>query len=214
MYQLFLISAIVGGTVFVVQFVMSIVGIGGDDVAGDLPDDIPDDIPGDIDFDADADIHGSTTMFGVLSFRTIVAALTFFGLAGLASMDGGLSDPLSLVIALAAGVLALYVVHYLMRLMYRLRHDSTVRIERTVGQRGTVYIPIPASGNGQGKIQIRTQGRIMEYAAQTPVEQKLATGTIVEVTCVLTPTTVEVEPVDPDMIKDSIDDAVDDDSVA
>ena len=32
--------------------------------------------------------HGSTWMFGVISFRTVVAALTFFGLAGLASLSG------------------------------------------------------------------------------------------------------------------------------
>lgn len=202
MYMLFLTCAVVGGTVFIIQFVMSIVGIGGDEFADDIPEL---DVPDDVDFAADADIHGSTTLFGVLSFRTIVAALTFFGLGGLASMDGGLSNPLSLLIAFAAGALALYVVHYLMRLMYRLRHDSTVQIERTVGQRGTVYIPIPGNNAGQGKIQIRTQGRIMEYAAKTPAAEKLATGTLVEVTCVLSPTTLEVEPADPDVINDPID---------
>ena len=188
MYMMFLVCAVAGGAIFITQFVMSIIGIGGDE--------IPDDMPDGFDFAGDADVHGSTEMFGVLSFRTVVAALTFFGLTGLASLDCGLETPLSLLIAVASGALALYIVHYLMRAMYRLRHDSTVRIERTVGQRGTVYIPIPADGSGQGKIQIRTQGRIMEYAAQTQAPEKLKTGTIVEVMCVLTPTTLEVEPAD------------------
>ena len=36
--------------------------------------------------------HGSTWMFGVISFRTVVAALTFFGLAGLAHRSAGLAE--------------------------------------------------------------------------------------------------------------------------
>ena len=156
MEMLFLITAILGGTVFILQFVLAVIGFGAEDLDfGDaIPDDIPDDIP---DFDA-GDVHGSTSMFAVLSFRTVVAALAFFALAGLASLSGGLSEPLSLLIALAAGAGALYGVHYLMQALFRLRHDGSVRIDRTVGQRGTVYIPIPPNHTGMGKIQIRTQG--------------------------------------------------------
>ncbi len=90
----------------------------------------------------------------------------------------------------------MYGVHYLMQMLYRLRHDGTVQIRRTVGQRATVYIPIPPNNSGQGKIQIRTQGRIMEYLAKTSAPEKLRTGTTVEVVAMLTPTTLEVEPLD------------------
>lgn len=191
MEMLFLVSAVLGGTVFILQFVLAVVGFGADDIefADDIPDDMPDDMPGD-------GSHGSTWLFGVISFRTIVAALSFFGLAGLGCSAGNLSAPLSLLIAIAAGAGAMYGVHYLMQTLYRLRHDGTVRIDRTVGQRGTVYIPIPANHTGLGKIQIRTQGRIMEYAAKTTAPERLKTGTTVEVVSVLSPMTLEVEPVD------------------
>jgi len=194
MYMLFLICAVVGGTVLLFQFVLSIVGIGGDEFAGDMPDDV--DLPVDIAaVSGGMEIDGSTWLFGALSFRTVVAALTFFGIGGMASLDMRLSQPLSLIVAVGAGASALYVVHYIMQMMYRLRHDSTARIERTVGQRGTVYVPIPENHTGSGKIQIRTQGRIMEYAAKTKANEKLATGTTVQVTRVLSPMTLEVEPV-------------------
>jgi membrane protein implicated in regulation of membrane protease activity len=199
MYTMFLVCAALGGTIFVIQFVLAVIGAGADDL--DFGTDVPDglDIPDDLDLPDDVgDVtdHGSTWLFGVISFRTVVAALTFFGLAGLAALEGSLSHPISVVIALGAGAAAMYGVHYLMQMLYRLRHDGTVQIRRTVGQRGTVYIPVPPNNSGQGKVQIRTQGRIMEYAAKTSSPEKLGTGTAVEVVSVLTPTILEVEPVD------------------
>ena len=44
--------------------------------------------------------HGSTWLFGVLSFRTITAALAFFGLAGLAAQSAEASPPMVLLVAL------------------------------------------------------------------------------------------------------------------
>ena len=76
---------------FILQFVLAIIGAGTDDVdfAHDVPHDLPHDFAGDVSGDAGhaagaSHVHGSTWMFGVISFRTVVAALTFFGLAGLA----------------------------------------------------------------------------------------------------------------------------------
>ena len=202
MYTLFLICALIGGTVFILQFVLAIVGAGADDLdfGHDIPHDVPHDMPHDFSGDSGdvaghAHGHDSTWLFGVISFRTIVAALTFFGLAGLASRSGSLSGPVTLLIAIGAGVAAMYGVHYLMQSLYRLRHDGTAQIHRTIGERGTVYVPIPPKREGLGKIQIRTQGRIMEYAAQTRGPEKLKTGTTVEVVNVLSPMTVEVAPV-------------------
>ena len=107
-----------------------------------------------------------------------------------------MSGPITLLIAICAGAAAMYGVHFLMQSLYRLRHDGTAQIHRTMGERGTVYVPIPPNNEGLGKIQIRTQGRIMEYAARTRGPNKLRTGTTVEVVEIVSPMTVEVEPVD------------------
>ena len=207
MYWLFMICALVGGTVFVLQFVLAIIGASADDLdfAHDVPHDMPHDVPHDFSgglSDAGGHAaaghgHGSTWMFGVISFRTVVAALTFFGLAGLA-VESADTDRhlLALFIAVCAGAAAMYVVHFLMQSLYRLRHDGTAQIHRTIGERGTVYVPIPPNHEGLGKIQIRTQGRIMEYAARTSGPDRLKTGTTVEVVEIVSPMTVEVEPVD------------------
>lgn len=214
MYALFLFCAVIGGTVFLIQFVLTLVGIGGDhfdvgdvhtgdfDVGdvhtGDL--DMGDVHTGDVDT-GDVDVHdghgvadhGSTSLFGIISFRTVVAALTFFGLAGMTSLSGGVTSVPSLVVALGAGVLAMWIVHRLMRLLYSLGQDKTVRIERSVGARGTVYVPIPPKKQGTGKIQLRLQDRIVECIALTAGPERLPTGAKVVVTEVVSPTTLEVE---------------------
>ena len=78
MFTTFLMCAVIGGTVFVFQFVTSLVGLGAEDI--NFGDATLDDALDSIDAQGDVLDHGSTSLFGVLSFRTIVAALTFFGL--------------------------------------------------------------------------------------------------------------------------------------
>ena len=198
MQYVFVTAAVLGGTVFLFQFLLALVGFGSEDfdLADDVPDDLDLDVPDDIDMDHTGPIdHGSTFLFGVISFRTVVAALTFFGLAGLACLSAGLSSALSSIIAVACGYLAMVGVHWMMKKLYSLRQDGSVRIRRSIGQSATVYIPIPPKRSGCGKVQIRMQGRIMEYAAMTSEPEKLSTGAKVVVVDVISPTTLEVEPI-------------------
>lgn len=190
----YLVCAVIGGTIFVCQFVMALIGFGGEglDFDGDIPDDMVDNLG---DSPGSAVDHGSSWLFGVLSFRTIVAAITFFGLAGIASLQFGVQEIGSLVIGLLAGTAALYGVHGLMRTFYRLGQDGTVQLAQAVGQRCTVYVPIPPKDDGQGKIQIRLQNRIVELLAMTEHSEKLPTGAKVEILRFVSPTTVEVRPV-------------------
>jgi membrane protein implicated in regulation of membrane protease activity len=198
MFYVFLVCAVVGGTVFVCQFVMALVGLGADDLdlghagAHHLPHD-----SGELSHDASGhgdSHHGSTWLFGIISFRTIVSALTFFGLAGIASTQAYWPDSVSLVIAAASGLAAMLATHWMMRQLHQLRHDGSIRIERSVGKQGTVYIPIPPNRSGSGKVQLHLQGRIMEFAAMTSTSEKLNTGAKVVVIDVVGPSTVEVEP--------------------
>ena len=204
MATIFLVCALVGGTVLAFQFILAFVGLGAEALDVDVPGDVGDadvDLSGDIDVgDPDLDAAGaadhldSSWMFEVISFRTVIAALTFFGLGGLtaASMDYGTS--MQLVVAIAAGLAAMYAVFWLMRTLMRMRSEGTPRIRGTVGRHGTVYTTIPAGESGTGKIQINLQNRTMEYLALTPGDA-LAPGAKVVVTGVVTPDTVAVEPV-------------------
>jgi hypothetical protein len=136
--------------------------------------------------------HYAARIFGVLSFRSVVAALTFFGLAGLAAQSAGASSPTVFLVALAAGAAALYGVYFVMRTLYSLKHEGTAHIERAVGRPASVYLRIPGQNSGTGKIQLNLQNRTMEYLAIT-VGDAIPTGARVVVSSVVNPTTVAVE---------------------
>ena len=193
MYYVFLACALVGGTIAVLQFVMAVVGFGADDL--DFMDDV--DFPDDVG-DAQGDVldHGSTWLFGVISFRTVIAAAAFFGLAGLAGLQSGQSTPVALVLGLVAGIVSMYGVHFLMQLLVKLRHDGTIRIEKSLGTRGKVYLPIPGNNDGAGKVQLRLEDRIVEYEAITSESEKLPTGATIEVVEIVSPTRLAVKLID------------------
>jgi membrane protein implicated in regulation of membrane protease activity len=194
MQTVFLVCAIVGGTLMLCQFVLGLLGVGHHDVGGhDLPTDVDHDVGHEPGHEADHDHdHGHSTWFtGVLTVRSVVTALTFFGLAGMAATSGGLEAPPALGVAFAAGVAALAAVAWIMRSLGRLRADGTLRIDRAVGQTGTVYLSVPAGRAGAGKVHLKLQNRIVEYQAVTANEE-LPTGSRVVVVSVSAPGTVEV----------------------
>lgn len=191
------VCAVLGGTVLVCQFVMTLLGLDHadlpDDVAGDIPHDFGHDLAHDAGDGSQAEhAHNSSWFFGMLTFRTIVAALTFFGLAGLAGGSAEMPGPLTFVAALAAGGAAMCGVHWMMQTLYRLKSDGTARIERAVGRHGTVYLRIPANKSGVGKVQVNLQNRTMEYEALTS-QGDLPVGAKIVVVDVVGPDTVEVE---------------------
>jgi len=207
MTSVFLFCAVVGGTVLVCQFVLTLVGLGGhSDVPDDLSADVPHDFhgmsPGDGHSDGAhgdghaAQTHLSSWLFGVVSFRTLVAAATFFGLTGLAVESAQGADQrlgVQLLLAGAAGAAAMYGVHWIMQTIGRLGEDGTVRVQRAIGQEATVYVPIPAARSHAGKVQLKLQNRLVEYEAVTAGAEKLATGVKVRVVG-LSGNTLEVEP--------------------
>jgi hypothetical protein len=192
MYSIYLFLAVIGGTVLVCQFVLTLVGLGS---GHDLPDDLSVDHGSDFhdgdgtdgindpgDAAHESGQHASTWLFGVISFRTLVAGSTFFGLGGLAASEAGLRLFPQLGIAIVCGLGAMYGVHWIMTLIGRLGEDGTVRIQRAIGQEGTVYVPIPGGKSRAGKVQLRLQNRLMEYAAVTNSSDRLPTGMKVRVT--------------------------------
>jgi membrane protein implicated in regulation of membrane protease activity len=120
-------------------------------------------------------------LFGVLTFRTLVAALAFFGVAGKAARGGGYPEATSFVIALVVGCSAMFGTYWLMRFISGLSSSGTESIRNAVGCRATVYVPIPAARGGAGKVQLTLQNRIVEYQAVTDDADRLKTGESVRV---------------------------------
>ena len=191
METIFLVCAVAGGVILLCQFGMTLLGFGGDHDLG---------VDHHIEFGAhhggDAHVeHGTTWYFHALSFRSMVAAVTFFGLGGMAASSSHALAVLSFPIALAAGAVAMIAVAWLMGFLHSLQSEGNVHIERAVGAMATVYLTIPAAKQGVGKVTVKVQNRTMEYQAETASGQELKTGTPVVVVGVTGPDTVEVGPV-------------------
>jgi len=214
MALLFMTCAVVGGTVLICQFVLTLVGLSGDHGI-DFGHDASTDFSGGTEHDAsggdahgadqsghDAQHHnaqyqGTSWLFAVVSFRTLVAAITFFGLVGMAARSAEQSLGVQLLLATAAGIGAMYGVHWLIRTIGRLGEDATLRVKNALGQEGTVYVPIAAARAQAGKIQLKVQNRLVEYEAVTAAAERLPTGAKVRVVGV-TGNVLEVEPVKKD----------------
>jgi hypothetical protein len=201
METIYLICAAVGGTLIVCQFLVTLLGIGGHhDVGGGH--DVSGDMGGGHDVaghDASGHDHDtshesqSAWIFSVLTFRALSAAFAFFGLAGLTCIRFVLDPWVGLAIALGAGGVALVVVGWLMQLLSRLNVDGTIRIDRAVGSRGTVYLSVPGSRTGAGKVHVTVLNRTLEYKAIT-AQEPLPTGAKIVVVGIISADTVEVQP--------------------
>lgn len=182
---MFFIFACFGGTIMVVQFILTLFGLGDDDGGFDA------DIETDVDLDsehnsisdaADADIHGSSWLFEVLSLRSIVAGITFFGLGGMFARASEWALTASLMFAGVLGMAGIYLTYWTMQQVYKLRSSGNVNIRNAAGESATVYIPIPGANAGRGKVHLTVQGRTMEYEAITDDTERLVTGESVVVT--------------------------------
>ncbi len=190
---IYFVSAVFGCTMMILQLLLLTLGLGGDDVDFDSDSGVGGDAGAGEDAGTNATAHDSSAdIFKVLSIRTVIAALAFFGLGGLIGLSATGSKAISVIFALGFGIIAMYVVYYLYLSIARLKSDGSISARTLVGCQGDVYVKIPAHGEGVGKVLVTQQERTMEYEAIT-TGVELKSGTPIIVVRILSPTTVEVK---------------------
>ncbi|HHV22440.1 MAG TPA: hypothetical protein GXZ30_13050 [Propionibacterium sp.] len=134
----------------------------------------------------------------------------FFSLAGLAGFIGALGFTGAIVLSLAASLVLALIVGAVVGLgvgalaawlTMRLRDpsrdsDSTVRSHHLIGAVGRVIHPIPEGGFGQIRVSVHGHPTMLNARADEPI----AGGRLIQITEVLTPTSVKVrhgEPLEP-----------------
>ena len=201
MENVFIFCSFLGGTILVVQTALAVIGFGfgGLDVDVEMGDAGMGGVDGgDVDM-ADGSVgHGhlfGDHMFKVISLRTMIAGITFFGLAGWLTHVCTDGNPIfSMIVAVLAGMFAIYIVYFLYRWINAMRYQGNVSSDQLTGATGSVYVRIPAQGKGAGKVLVSQQGRTMEYEAFSS-GRELPTGTQITVLKVISPTAVEVSEV-------------------
>ena len=179
--QVFYTIAITSSAVLVVQFILNLIGLAGQDMDMDTDSDF--DVGADFDVGDDFDVHD--TGLGMLSVRTVLAFFVGLGWTGVAMLGSGMPQGGSVIVALLGGAFFMFVVFWLMRTIYSLTESGNIVVASALGQTGTVYLPIPPQGQGTGQVQLVVQGRLRELPAVTTGEERLPTNTHVRVERVL-----------------------------
>lgn len=181
--QIFALIALPSTVLIVIQTVLLLIGIGGesdtdvdvDDVDGiDLPDD----------------------GLAIFSVRGILSMLCITGWVAVALLETSLPAGVSIAIAIACGIATLIGMAYLMRAVNKLQSSGNIDIGNCIGKIGEVYIPIPSSGNGSGKVNLTVQEKFSEFTAITTSGEPLKTGAFVRVVAVSESGVLVVEPIE------------------
>lgn len=172
--------AIFASVIFVIQTVMSFVGIS--------------DVDTDVDVDANVDGLDDAGAMHLLSIRNIVYFLLGLGWAGV-SLWGTIANHLLLaIVAIVVGCLFVAIFLFLFRQMMKLQHNGAFDINDAVGKTVDVYLRIPASGQGIGKVQVSFNGSVQEIDARTDGDTLIPSGAKVRVIEVLNNRVLLVEP--------------------
>jgi hypothetical protein len=140
-----------------------------------------------------------TSWDSYISLKSVSALLIGLGFGGAVFGEHGFST----IVALAAGLLiGLCTAGFFLALMNglnRLRCDGTAMLWEAIGQRGKVYLRIPAGGTSPGEIQVSFAGRMVNVPAFTRGAE-LVTGSDVLVISVHGENALEVEQVSKDQL--------------
>ena len=158
------ISALVGGLLFLLWFVLLMIG----GAASDLFDGL-----------FDIQIGDTDLSFKALTFQGLSSFLMMFGLIGLMISEMDAPRVLSILGGLGAGGLSMWMVSKLFDTFKELEQDQTMDLDNATGSTGTVYLRIPPSGEGQ--IQITFQGAMRTMDAISADGVEIPTGTLIQV---------------------------------
>jgi hypothetical protein len=168
MEQVYWGFAIPATIIFLVLLVLTLIGGEAEHV----------DINTDVDLDSDATPGG----FQFITVKNLVGFFTVFGWAGISALQGGAGNTTSLIIASASGFGMMLLMAALFYYMSKLQHSGTLNISNAMNMTGEVYLTIPASKKGMGKVQIKIQGALRELEAMTDENEEIPTGRAIQVT--------------------------------
>ncbi|MBP5675629.1 MAG: hypothetical protein J6W94_01295 [Bacteroidales bacterium] len=170
--------------VFVIQSILTFVGADADTNF-------------DVDVDTSMDgadlsnIDGGSNLY---TFRNFVNFLLGFGWSIILLGDSITSVPVLIVVSVLIGAALVTAVMYLFKWLSSMQQSGNIDVTTAAkGCEGKVYLTIPASRGGTGKVQITINGAVREYDAITESENTLKTGAPIRVVDVIDSNTVLVE---------------------
>ena len=177
--QVFYCIAIPATLILLIQTILMFFGFD-DGADGDVTIDAPDgDFDGDvIDEAPDMDINDVSGLesLHIFTVRGIIAFFVIFGWVGVVMQSAGIKLFITLPVATVCGFAMMVLIAYLFKLVMRLKSDGTADNRNALGSAGKVYLAIPPSRTGEGKVNIMLQGAYVERNAVTDETESIPTG--------------------------------------
>ncbi len=175
--QVFWGCAIVGSIIFIIQMVLTLIGMDSSDM--------------DVDFDGGdtMDLGGGISLFSIKNFVNFIVG---FGWAGVCFSGAIKNMWLLTFIAVLVGVGFVLMFFFIKKQTKKLEHNGAFNIEDCVGRTVDVYLRIPAQKEGKGKVQVSINGSVQEFDAMTEGEA-IPSGRKVTVVSVIDGSTVLVK---------------------
>lgn len=172
--------------IFVIQTVMTFLGLGDHDADFDL-------VTSDGSFDADPSMN-------LLTFRNLVNFCMGFGWTAVLMHEKIQSNALLIIVSVIVGILLVTVVMWIFKWLSGMQQTGNIDVHKSaVGCEGKVYLTIPGERKGEGKVQITINNAVREYDAVTDGET-IPTGKAIKVTEVINDYTLLVEELTPTII--------------
>lgn len=176
MASVYMVCAVAGSVVLIIMLVVNLIGLDHS-------------VDGHLDH---FDVHDDAShAFQVLSLRSLIAAIAFFGLGGALANAAGAGALFSFAVSFSSGLAAMLLVAWIMHLMLSLQEDGTLDLSLAVGVNGTCHLTVPGARAGAGKIMVTVQDRALELDAMTRGDT-IPTGAPVRVVEILNSSLVEV----------------------
>lgn len=175
--QIFWGCAVVASLIFLVQMVLTLIGMDSSDM--------------DVDFDGanTMDLGGGLNLFTIKNF---IGFLVGFGWAGVCFYNSITSSILLILVAVIVGLLFVGIFVVIYKQTKKLEHNGAFQIDEVKGTTVSVYLRIPAQGSGKGKVQVSQNGSVHELDALTDGEE-IPSGAKVKVVEIVDNETVKVE---------------------
>jgi membrane protein implicated in regulation of membrane protease activity len=163
----------------IVALVVTLLGIGGDAMG--------------VDFDVSSTDADHSSGLGIFSMQTISAFFLAFGWTGAVALDSALPLTLTVGIAFVAGVVLMFFIYKMIRMVLRLQSKGNLDYSNAIGQIATVYVTIPGNNDDGGQIQVNIQDRLTTASARKQTAGAIKTGQQVKITGMLDQSSFIVE---------------------
>lgn len=169
--RIFWIFAFPSTSVFILQVIITLMGLGdnGNDISGiqDPMDEVPQDL---VEMDVNdnpGEFLDFKYKFKLVTIRSLVVFFTVFSWTGIVATTSGIGKVVTVIVALILGFVMMFVVAYIYYFLTKFVEDGTMNMMNAINKEGLVYLTISRRREHIGKVEVVVQGALRLLDAVT-----------------------------------------------